>query len=171
VTVWGVQGENCARFLSKGRPVAIDGRLEWREWSTDDGTKRQAVEIVADSMQFLGAPDDTPAIEPDPRARPGRRRRRGHSLLRGHRSQGVQTRRPASTPRLYSELYRAVYWVWVVTVRPRSSPTRQQWKNLPRSTQESSTIKLTPPTLSETRSLSQFLGIPSAEGWPCTLTA
>ena len=32
VTVWGAQGENCARFLSKGRPVAIDGRLEWREW-------------------------------------------------------------------------------------------------------------------------------------------
>src|SRR4051812_50229950 len=30
VTVWGAQGENCARFLSKGRPIAIDGRLEWR---------------------------------------------------------------------------------------------------------------------------------------------
>ena len=34
VTVWGAQGENCARFLAKGRPVAIDGRLEWREWDT-----------------------------------------------------------------------------------------------------------------------------------------
>ena len=33
VTVWGAQGENCARYLSKGRPVAIDGRLEWREWT------------------------------------------------------------------------------------------------------------------------------------------
>jgi single-strand DNA-binding protein len=32
VTVWGAQGENCARYLSKGRPVAVDGRLEWREW-------------------------------------------------------------------------------------------------------------------------------------------
>ncbi len=32
VTVWGAQGENAARYLSKGRPVAIDGRLEWREW-------------------------------------------------------------------------------------------------------------------------------------------
>jgi single-strand DNA-binding protein len=30
ITVWGAQGENAARFLSKGRPVAIDGRLEWR---------------------------------------------------------------------------------------------------------------------------------------------
>ena len=54
VTVWGAQGENCARFLSKGRPVALDGRLEWREWEAQDGSKRQAVEIVADSVQFLG---------------------------------------------------------------------------------------------------------------------
>ncbi len=54
VTVWGAQGENCARFLSKGRPVALDGRLEWREWDAQDGTKRQAVEVVADNVQFLG---------------------------------------------------------------------------------------------------------------------
>ncbi len=41
VTVWGAQGENCARFLSKGRPVALDGRLEWREWQGQDGAKRE----------------------------------------------------------------------------------------------------------------------------------
>ena len=58
VTVWGAQGENCARFLAKGRPVAIDGRLEWREWQAQDGTKREAVEIVADAVQFLGGRDD-----------------------------------------------------------------------------------------------------------------
>jgi single-strand DNA-binding protein len=58
VTVWGAQGENCARYLSKGRPVGVDGRLEWREWETQDGQKRQAVEIVADSVQFLGSRDD-----------------------------------------------------------------------------------------------------------------
>ncbi|MEA2311112.1 MAG: single-strand DNA-binding protein, partial [Solirubrobacteraceae bacterium] len=58
VTVWGAQGENCARFLSKGRPVALDGRLEWREWEAQDGNKRQAVEIVADAVQFLGGRDD-----------------------------------------------------------------------------------------------------------------
>jgi single-strand DNA-binding protein len=52
VTVWGAQGENCHRYLSKGRPVAIDGRLEWREWTHDDA-KREAIEIVADSVQFL----------------------------------------------------------------------------------------------------------------------
>jgi single-strand DNA-binding protein len=54
VTVWGAQGENCARFLSKGRPVAIDGRLEWREWEAKDGSgKRQSIDIIADSVQFL----------------------------------------------------------------------------------------------------------------------
>jgi single-strand DNA-binding protein len=59
VTVWGAQGENCARYLAKGRPVAIDGRLEWREWETKEGGKRQAVDIIADSVQFLGGRDDT----------------------------------------------------------------------------------------------------------------
>src|SRR5215468_6659476 len=54
ITVWGAQGENCAQYLSKGRPVGVDGRLEWREWEAQDGSKRQAVEIIADSVQFLG---------------------------------------------------------------------------------------------------------------------
>ncbi len=54
VTVFGAQGENAARFLTRGRPVAIDGRLEWREWESQDGGKRQAVDIIADSVQFLG---------------------------------------------------------------------------------------------------------------------
>src|SRR6187399_2091300 len=56
VTVWGAQGENCAQYLAKGRPVAIDGRLEWREWDDKDtGKKRQSVDIIADSVQFLGS--------------------------------------------------------------------------------------------------------------------
>jgi len=54
ITVWGQQGENCAQYLAKGRPVAIDGRLEWREWEAQDGAKRQVVEVVAESVQFLG---------------------------------------------------------------------------------------------------------------------
>ena len=58
VTVWGNQGESCAQYLAKGRPVAIDGRLEWREWEAQDGTKRQAVEIIADTVQFLGGRGD-----------------------------------------------------------------------------------------------------------------
>jgi len=60
VTVWGAQGENCAQYLFKGRPVAIDGRLEWREWEAQDGGKRQAVEIIAETVQFLGSRDAAP---------------------------------------------------------------------------------------------------------------
>jgi single-strand DNA-binding protein len=55
VTVWGAQADNCAQYLSKGRPVAVDGRLEWREFTDRDGNKRQAVDIIADSVQFLGS--------------------------------------------------------------------------------------------------------------------
>src|SRR3954471_806526 len=54
VTVWGAQGENCAQYLAKGRAIAVDGRLDWREWEAQDGTKRQAVEIIADTVQFIG---------------------------------------------------------------------------------------------------------------------
>jgi single-strand DNA-binding protein len=58
VTVWGAQGENCATYLAKGRPVAVEGRLDWREWEAKDGSgKRQAVSIVANSVQFLGSRD------------------------------------------------------------------------------------------------------------------
>ena len=58
ITVWGNQGERCAQFLAKGRPVAVDGRLEWREWETPEGNKRQAVDVVADTVQFLGSRGD-----------------------------------------------------------------------------------------------------------------
>ena len=83
VTVWGGQGENVARYLSKGRPVAIDGRLEWREWEAQDGSKRQAVDIIADSVQFLSNGNGNGASSEDgSRARGGRRRRRGgHPVL------------------------------------------------------------------------------------------
>jgi single-strand DNA-binding protein len=57
VTVWGAQGENCANYLAKGRPVAIEGRLDWREWEDKEGNKRQNVEIIANSVQFLGSRD------------------------------------------------------------------------------------------------------------------
>jgi len=59
VSVFGAQGENCARFLSKGRPVAVDGRLRWREWTSQEGQKRSAVDIIAETVQFLnGGRDD-----------------------------------------------------------------------------------------------------------------
>jgi len=57
VKVWGAQGENCERYLEKGRPVAVDGRLDWSEWTDQQGNKRQSVDIIADSVQFLGSRD------------------------------------------------------------------------------------------------------------------
>ena len=58
ISVFGNQAESCTQYLSKGRPVAIDGRLEWREWQAQDGAKRESVEVVADSVQFLGSRGD-----------------------------------------------------------------------------------------------------------------
>jgi single-strand DNA-binding protein len=53
VKVYGPPAESVHRFMARGRRVAVDGRLEWREWETSEGAKRQVVEIVADSVQFL----------------------------------------------------------------------------------------------------------------------
>jgi single-strand DNA-binding protein len=54
VNVFGAQAENVARYLSKGSGLAVDGRLDWREWEApDDGGNRQAVEIIADTVAFL----------------------------------------------------------------------------------------------------------------------
>jgi single-strand DNA-binding protein len=65
VTVFGAQGENCANYLSKGRPVAVEGRLDWREWEAKDGSgKRQAVSIIANSVQFLGSRDGSGGVSP-----------------------------------------------------------------------------------------------------------
>jgi single-strand DNA-binding protein len=55
VSVFGASAEACARFLEKGRPVAIDGRLDWHEWESSEGERRQAVGVIADSVQFLAS--------------------------------------------------------------------------------------------------------------------
>ena len=55
VTVWGRTAENCSQYLSQGRPVGVQGKLTWREWDAQDGSKRQSVEVVADNVQFLGS--------------------------------------------------------------------------------------------------------------------
>jgi single-strand DNA-binding protein len=70
VVVWGAQGKACARYLAKGSPAAIDGHLEWREWQVDGGGKRQAVEVIADAVQFLGGNrrEERDAQRPEPTA-------------------------------------------------------------------------------------------------------
>jgi single-strand DNA-binding protein len=59
VSIFGNQAESSAQYLSKGRPVGIDGRLDWREWEAQDGSKRQAVQVIAESVQFLGSRGDS----------------------------------------------------------------------------------------------------------------
>jgi single-strand DNA-binding protein len=72
IIVWGAQAENCSRYLSKGRPVAVDGRLSYRSWEAQDGSKRSKVEVVAGTVQFLGSREGAPVaaaapsgLEPD----------------------------------------------------------------------------------------------------------
>jgi single-strand DNA-binding protein len=55
VSVYGASGETVGNHMGRGSRVGIDGRLAWREWETD-GQKRQAVSIVADTVQFLDPP-------------------------------------------------------------------------------------------------------------------
>lgn len=56
VVVFGASGENVARYMHKGRAVAVDGRLDWREWEANDGRMAQAVSVVARTVQFLDSP-------------------------------------------------------------------------------------------------------------------
>ncbi|OGF46210.1 MAG: single-stranded DNA-binding protein [Candidatus Firestonebacteria bacterium RIFOXYC2_FULL_39_67] len=53
VTVWGKPAENCNEYLSKGSPVYIEGRLQFKSWEKD-GQKRSSLDVVAERVQFLG---------------------------------------------------------------------------------------------------------------------
>lgn len=54
VVVWGKQAENCNQYLSKGRQVYVEGRLQTRSYEDKEGIKRYSTEVVADTVQFLG---------------------------------------------------------------------------------------------------------------------
>jgi single-strand DNA-binding protein len=54
VVAWGKVGELCAQYLSKGRTVYVEGRIQTREWEDKDGNKRSTTEINAQTVQFLG---------------------------------------------------------------------------------------------------------------------
>ncbi len=54
IVVWGKLGELCAKYLSKGRQVYVEGKLQTRSWDDKDGQKRYTTEIVASTVQFLG---------------------------------------------------------------------------------------------------------------------
>jgi len=58
ITVWGKQGENCAEYLSKGRPAFIEGYLKFSTWESE-GQKKNKLEVVANTVQFLGSRNDS----------------------------------------------------------------------------------------------------------------
>ena len=67
ITVWGKQAENCSEYLNKGRPVFVEGYLRLNSWETEAGEKRNKLEVVANSVLFLGRPgqrDDSSGGEP-----------------------------------------------------------------------------------------------------------
>ncbi|HQI02759.1 MAG TPA: single-stranded DNA-binding protein [Deltaproteobacteria bacterium] len=57
VVTWDKLAENCAKLLSKGRQVYVEGRLQTRQWDDRDGNKRYTTEIVANQMQILSPMD------------------------------------------------------------------------------------------------------------------
>lgn len=54
IVCWGKLAELVSQNITKGTPVAVDGRLQYRAWEAADGQKRSTVEIVAENVQFLG---------------------------------------------------------------------------------------------------------------------
>ncbi len=58
VSIYGAAGESVSRYMRRGSRVGVDGRLEWREWETAEQERRQAVSIVADTVQFLDSPGE-----------------------------------------------------------------------------------------------------------------
>ncbi|MGI9107006.1 MAG: single-stranded DNA-binding protein [Pyrinomonadaceae bacterium] len=58
VTLWGRQAETASQYLSKGRPVYLEGRLRVEEWTDKDGRQRYTLEVHATDMQFIGGKSD-----------------------------------------------------------------------------------------------------------------
>jgi single-strand DNA-binding protein len=72
IVAWRRLGEICAQYLSKGKQVYVEGRLQTRSWEDRDGNKRWTTEIVAENLQMLGragdvmdVPEETPAAQED----------------------------------------------------------------------------------------------------------
>lgn len=60
IVAWRKLGEICGEYLSKGKQVYIEGRLQTREWEDRDGIKRRTTEIIAQNMQMLGSAEESP---------------------------------------------------------------------------------------------------------------
>ncbi len=71
VVTWGKLAENCAKLLSKGKQVYVEGRIQTRQWDDKDGNKRYTTEIVANTMQLLSPLDSQGARMQDMSEDPG----------------------------------------------------------------------------------------------------
>jgi single-strand DNA-binding protein len=58
ISAWRELGETIANYKKKGDPILVEGRLQYRTWEAQDGSKRSKVDVVADNVQFLGRPGD-----------------------------------------------------------------------------------------------------------------
>jgi len=65
IVAWRQRAEFAANYLGKGRLVAIDGRLQIRQWTTQDGQRRSTAEVVADDVQGLDRPREAAAAAPE----------------------------------------------------------------------------------------------------------
>ena len=59
IDAWGVLAENCAKYLSKGSQIVVDGTLETSTYETKDGVKRTKTKIYANQIEFVGAKSNT----------------------------------------------------------------------------------------------------------------
>ncbi len=62
IVTWGKIAESCANYLSKGRPIFVEGRLQYNTWETPDGQKRSKIDVVAERIQFLGGAKTTEGL-------------------------------------------------------------------------------------------------------------
>jgi single-strand DNA-binding protein len=58
ISAWRELGETIANYKKKGDPILVEGRLQYRTWEAQDGSKRSKVDVVADNVQFLGGRAD-----------------------------------------------------------------------------------------------------------------
>jgi single-strand DNA-binding protein len=63
ITLWGKQAETASKYLTKGRPVYVEGRLRVEEWTDRDGKNRYTLEVNATDLQFLGSQSDQPSTD------------------------------------------------------------------------------------------------------------
>lgn len=70
IVVWGKQAESCRQYLKKGAPVLIEGKLQYDQWTTEGGEKRNKIRVKAMRVQFLGKPPAESAAKGKPKPEP-----------------------------------------------------------------------------------------------------